>query len=484
MKKIFLSACLLASVALQAQNSENPWNIGLHGGRTEYSGDLGSSFLDFGGPFYGHYGLSLSRYVTPCIDLTLTGTSGDIGFQEENTSRSFISHIQQWNVAAHLKLRKEEGKFFNPYLLAGAGRIQWFGYNKTKHVDTHIPVGIGINFRLGKCCNLNLQETYNMLNNDYRDGAVENVSDHDNDALHFHTVGLTFNFGGIKDEDKDGISDKKDKCPNTPTGVAVDDKGCPLDGDGDGIADYLDACPTVKGVQSAKGCPDRDGDGIVDESDKCPDAAGLAQFDGCPDKDGDGIIDSEDACPDVAGVATLKGCPDKDGDGITDAEDNCPDEKGPKNLNGCPDQDGDLIIDKNDKCPTVKGTPTNNGCPEVKEEVKKILLQALTGLQFETGKDVIKPSSFPIMDNIVKIMMDNPEYKLSIAGHTDNKGDAAKNQTLSEKRAAAAMKYLVDKGVDASRLRSAGYGQTQPVDDNNTPNGRARNRRVEFKVEF
>ncbi|MFN8711843.1 MAG: OmpA family protein, partial [Bacteroidota bacterium] len=89
-----------------------------------------------------------------------------------------------------------------------------------------------------------------------------------------------------------------------------------------------------------------------------------------------------------------------------------------------------------------------------------------------------------ILDNVVKVMMENPEYKLSIEGHTDNQGDDAKNLDLSQRRANAVMKYLTDKGVDAKRLRATGYGETKPVDTNDTAPGRAKNRRVEFKIEF
>lgn len=202
------------------------------------------------------------------------------------------------------------------------------------------------------------------------------------------------------------------------------------------------------------------------------------------DSDGDGVPDDVDACPTVKGSAELKGCPDSDGDGIADKDDRCPNQKGEKSMMGCPDRDGDGIPDIDDACPDTKGIAANKGCPEIKEEVKRILEQALTGLQFESGKDVIKKSSYEVMDNVVKVMKENPTYKLSINGHTDNTGDPKKNQVLSEKRAAASMKYLTDRGISSSRLSSASHGDSMPVADNKTPEGRAKNRRVEFKVQF
>ncbi|MGL5888891.1 MAG: OmpA family protein, partial [Bacteroidia bacterium] len=251
-----------------------------------------------------------------------------------------------------------------------------------------------------------------------------------------------------------------------------------------GIMDADDSCPEVAGVASAKGCPDADGDGIKDSDDTCPNEAGDVKNGGCPDKDGDGVIDKNDRCPDVAGMDKFAGCPDTDGDGVPDIDDKCPNERGRANLAGCPDSDGDGIPNAQDKCPNQAGLPSNNGCPEVKEETKKVLAQALAGVQFETGKDVIKKTSYAILDNVVKVMMDNPEYKLSIEGHTDNQGDDAKNLDLSQRRANAVMKYLTDKGVQANRLRATGFGEAKPVETNDTPAGRAKNRRVEFKVEF
>lgn len=148
------------------------------------------------------------------------------------------------------------------------------------------------------------------------------------------------------------------------------------------------------------------------------------------------------------------------------------------------DRDHDGVADLVDKCPDVAGVEANGGCPEVDEESKNVMMEALRGIQFETGKDVIKTESYSILDNVADIMRRHPEYKLSIEGHTDSQGDDNMNLDLSKRRAKAAMQYLVGKGVDASRMRSEGYGETNPIDTNDTPEGRARNRRVEFNIEF
>ena len=120
----------------------------------------------------------------------------------------------------------------------------------------------------------------------------------------------------------------------------------------------------------------------------------------------------------------------------------------------------------------------------MKAETKKIFAQALQGIQFESGKNVIKKSSYSILDKVVKVMKENPSYNLEINGHTDSQGAAATNLELSQKRSDAVQAYLTKGGVEASRLTAKGFGETMPVADNATAAGKAKNRRVEFKVNF
>jgi OOP family OmpA-OmpF porin len=101
-------------------------------------------------------------------------------------------------------------------------------------------------------------------------------------------------------------------------------------------------------------------------------------------------------------------------------------------------------------------------------------------INFETGKSEIKPESQPIIDQLAEMLKQNPTLKISIAGHTDNVGGENINQPLSESRAKSVMDALISKGIDASRLISKGWGQTKPIGDNTTEEGRAKNRRVEI----
>ena len=232
------------------------------------------------------------------------------------------------------------------------------------------------------------------------------------------------------------------------------------------------------------GGSDKDGDGIYDKDDACPEEAGLAEFQGCPDSDGDGIPDKDDACPFEAGSAEFKGCPDTDGDGVADNLDECPEVAGPRENNGCPwpDTDGDGVLDKDDKCPEVKGTVANNGCPELTEEHAAQLKQYAKTILFQTGKSSFQKQTYPVLNSIVSILKEYPDAKFTIEGHTDSTGGKALNQKLSEERAAAVKNFLVENGVDASRLSSAGYGPDKPIDTNNTAAGRANNRRVEINL--
>ncbi len=104
-------------------------------------------------------------------------------------------------------------------------------------------------------------------------------------------------------------------------------------------------------------------------------------------------------------------------------------------------------------------------------------------VHFETGKAIIKPDSFELLDEVAEAINTHKQIKLvEVAGHTDDQGSLESNQTLSQNRAAAVMDYLVGKGVDASRLQAKGYGETRTIDTNETEEGRAKNRRVEFNI--
>jgi outer membrane protein OmpA-like peptidoglycan-associated protein len=271
------------------------------------------------------------------------------------------------------------------------------------------------------------------------------------------------------------------------------------DRDKDGIPDELDNCPTQgedkDGFEDNDGCPDpdNDGDGIVDNRDSCPDKP--ARCSGCPvvDRDKDGINDDRDACPaepeDHDGFEDGDGCPDLDNDqdGVLDVNDKCPtlaeDRDGFQDDDGCPDadNDGDGIFDVADKCPDLPGNFENNGCPAPKktEQIARGRL-VLTGVYFETGRAILSPRSYTVLNKVAESLKEWPEVRVEIQGHTDSRGDELINQRLSQARAEAVRLYLIQQGVAPDRLTAIGFGEERPLDNNNTAAGRQKNRRVEL----
>lgn len=514
MKKILLlSLAVIFCSTIFAQTEDKPWSIGLYGGKSEYNGDMGSGFFNLTKSFYGFGGMSVGRYINKSLDINLYGSYGDHGIQESKYSR-FLSRNTNLDLTLKFKfVQRDEAKLV-PYVFAGVG-TRWMSaptssFNVIKYderPDFVLPLGAGLDYRINSTIALRYFFNFGMTNHDYHDGQTNTKF---NDYQLQHNLGVVLSFGKMKDADGDGVSDKKDQCPNTPANVQVDKFGCPIDTDGDGIPDYLDECPNVAGDKSAKGCPDKDGDGVADDKDECPDVPGLVELNGCPDKDGDGIPDHKDECPDVAGLAKFNGCPDTDGDGIPDHLDECPKQaglpefngcpdtdgdgipdhldkcpnlKGPAKYDGCPDTDGDGIPDNLDKCPDVPGIPENKGCPEITKKEKQLFEKVMQGIQFEVGKAVIKPSSFAILNDVVATLNSHPEWVVEVQGHTDNTGNYDLNKTLSQNRADAVKKYLEDKGVK-NKLTAVGYGPDQPKADNKTAAGRTINRRVEFKITY
>ncbi len=248
------------------------------------------------------------------------------------------------------------------------------------------------------------------------------------------------------DKDSDGVKDADDLCPNDPEDLDAfkDADGCPeLDNDNDGVNDSADRC----GMQAE----DRDG---FEDGDGCPDL----------DNDRDGLNDVEDRCPGQAGAVLDGGCPaqDRDRDGLADGLDQCPDV--PETVNGYLDVDG---------CPDSKPS---------RVEVTGTAIVIHQRINFATGKDVILPDSFVVLDDVAQALKDYPKIKVEIGGHTDNVGDDARNQKLSKERADSVFEYLLSKGVAAPRMITIGHGETRPVDTNRTEDGRGNNRRVEFLI--
>ena len=317
---------------------------------------------------------------------------------------------------------------FSPYLHVGAGYIK---------VDPAgaVPDSNGAMYSGGVGFFLDMFKSNVSLRGEWRFRTTQYTYTSGNQNLKdsFVSLGLQIPFGAgtpkFVDSDGDGVADGIDRCPNTPAGTRVDGYGCEMDSDGDGVKDSMDKCPnTPRGVAvNADGCPmDSDGDGVADDKDKCPNTMAGAKVgaDGCElDGDKDGVVDRLDECPNSApGVQVdIKGC-------------------------------------------------------EIKGQIR------LPGVNFESNSDRLLPSASSVLNDAAATLKKNPTIKVEVAGHTDSDGAADYNESLSARRATTVRDYLAAKGVAMDRMTTRGYGESQPVADNGTREGKAQNRRVVLRI--
>ncbi len=377
-------------------------------------------------------GIHYFKGIKKNIDFAGSFSGAFMNFPIKNKSFGNDKLFMAFDAAAQFKLLSEK-YWLQPFGSLGVGAHKYRSY-----WGAFIPIGLGMNLDF-------FNESKFFFTSQYRVPVTTGSSNYH----FFHAVGITGRIGKKREANV---------IPPPPPPPVV-----PKDSDGDGITDDKDKCPTVPGVAKYDGCPvpDTDKDGINDDDDKCPTVAGLAKYQGCPipDTDKDGINDEEDKCPTVAGVARYQGCP-------------------------IPDTDKDGINDEEDKCPTVPGVASQQGCPEITDEVKKTLSYAEKNVYFAFASTKLLSKSFAALNEVVKILNDNSSLKLKISGHTDNIGSEEYNIGLSNGRAGSVKAYLVGKGVDASRLESEGFGESEPVVDNKTAAGRQLNRRVEMKIYY
>ncbi|WP_430973571.1 OmpA family protein [Sunxiuqinia rutila] len=433
MKRIILMSFFLCiGLMLHAQTAEKKWAVGLGGGAYYGNTNEGIGLMTE---------LYFSRYLSPSFDLILLNNLGFYNSEVKNPldmGTGFLNLRYKLN-NGHIF---EENSAVQPYLYAGPGYIY---DNSTEGINW--DAGLGFKFPLSPSVSLFVEGGF--VEGLRGEKAVEEGTY--TESFWRGTGGIEISFGKSKDSDRDGVPDRKDDCPNTPEGVAVDETGCPVDNDNDGVPDYKDDCPTEVGDIALNGCPDRDEDGVPDKDDACPDTEGLKALNGCPDADGDGVADADDQCPD-----TPKGYK-------VDAK-------------GCPfDADGDGIVDEEDECPQEAGISENNGCP-LNTDFNHIL--------FDFDKSNINAAAMDELDAIAQLMKNNPEMTISISGHADEIGSAAYNMGLSERRAIAVRKFLIAKGIASEQVADVKwFGKTKPVAPNDTEEGRAKNRRVEVVVD-
>ena len=334
---------------------------------------------------------------------------------------------------------------------------------------------IGSNFNLGERAILSVEAGY--MSNGYAGLVEDNNLVNETDITGstdgpYALFSLQFRLGGAdasgKDADLDGVADGIDLCDSTRIGAQVDSTGCPMDLDDDDVPDGIDKCPeTIVGAEvDSSGCPkDLDDDDVPDGIDKCPETIVGAEVDstGCPkDEDNDDVPDGLDKCAEtiVGAEVDSSGCPrDTDNDGVPDGIDRCP-----ETLGGI------------DTDSTGCARPLEPITPEQRDPV------VLEGVLFGFDNATLNPESAAVLERVARSLADWPELRIEVGGHSDPTGPEAHNVDLSVRRAEAVRDYLINRGVDGNRIEVRGYGTSQPVADNDTRDGRIRNRRVEIRV--
>ena len=443
---LFFCFLTISLSSTYAQDTNNPWLVSVGFNAVGLQGNLtGSTPLiesDYKSMSFGVPSLSVFRSIYGGFSL---GAQFSFNSLQKESSGSYTKFS---TIEGALKYGFARDSKVSPFLKAGFGRTS-FGignedeFNAARNATDTYFGGAGLSFKLGDQFSAYVESSYRST----QDAPEGNYFQ--------HILGVAFKFGGV-DTDGDGVYDKNDECPDVP------------------------------GLEEFAGCPDTDGDGITDKDDACPEKAGSVETNGCPDTEGDGILDSEDSCPEQAGSAEMNGCPDSDGDGINDKDDSCSDEAGPIENKGCPwgDMDGDGTPDKDDACPSVAGTASNNGCPEISEEIISEMNKSGLMIQFIASSSVINgDESKEVLNKIKSILESYPKSRIVVKGFASSDGSKGYNQKLSEARAASVKEALTSLGADESRILTIGYGEDNPIGDNNLASGRKMNRRVQFSIE-
>ncbi len=496
--------------------AQNPWDFQFQAGLMEHGSDVhswgrhGQMITDqakFGGGLI--LGYSLNEHCNLRLNYWRSKLQGndknienEFALGHDLRAFSFSSPLHEIGVSLEYHFLKDPMNIdqtnrntkWSPYVLIGGAfsytnpSVNFGNYNRKGKINkdkenlTHwhlqIPMGLGIKYQLSEVIFITAEAEGVLPLHDYLDGISESANPEKNDSYQVLALELGINIGAKPDTDQDGIIDDEDECPQLFGLKELN--GCP-DSDGDGIKDLSDDCPLIYGTQLHNGCPDTDGDGIKDMDDACPEVAGLQKYDGCPipDSDGDGINDELDPCPQIIG--TINGCPDSDSDGVIDMQDPCPLVFG--NMNGCPDSDKDGIADHVDQCPYVFGVPEKQGCPLIKKNNTGIVIKALDirDLYFETNTAELIITSKPRLSDIADYASKYPNAHFNITGFADSRNNNDYNIDLSYKRAERVYNDLIKMGINADRLHIIAKGETEPLGDNSTEEGRQLNRRVEVR---
>jgi outer membrane protein OmpA-like peptidoglycan-associated protein len=485
-----------------SQVAEGRWSLGLRGGINVLQNDFNVQKVGSNIEVIGRYGFSKSWSV-----------GASFGYEELKSHQvpdtlplpfDYV-RLDAFPISLTAWFHPMQGKKISPFLYAGMGAMVYRRWDGSMYVpdgwntSVHLPVGIGVETSLTRALTLTVDASYRFL-----DDMTETYSRGGPDSYVGLKAGINLYVGtsDADDEDNDGLTNGEERLLGTNPQVAdTDGDGLTdgeemrryatsplnLDTDDDGISDYEEILTT----KTNPGLPDSDEDGINDGDEM---AAGLNPL--SVDTDGDGLNDGEeagfgsspsafdsdgDSLSDWAEVKTYQTSPinkDTDGDGLDDGEEILRFKSNPLSA----DTDGGGV---NDGAEVARGSdPTI-----LQDDALKFSMTldpsrplVLEGLNFEPGSAKISRGSETTLENAFVSLVVSTYEVIDIVGHTDIRGNEEENERLSLARAEAVKAWLVGNGLPAKRLRAIGMGSREAIASNDTPEGRAKNRRVEIRV--
>ncbi|MBI5474344.1 MAG: OmpA family protein [Ignavibacteriae bacterium] len=491
---VFSVQLLVAQTSQPAQtfHRDGKWSLGMRGGGNVWFNDFDTRKLSGGGEVYLRYGF------TKKFSLGLMGTYDALQAGQKELDRSGLTPLQydyiqtkgiSANVVAWFHLT--EGTRFSPYVYLGVGGYQYkrqvsagaYYPIKKDYRTLHIPFGFGFDALWSRSVGFNFDIGARIMD-DVTDNWKGNVPGENKvgifDWYATGKVGLCFYFGssGSDDNDFDGLTNSQEAQLGTD----------PIqpDTDGDGLKDGEEVNVTKTNPKNA----DTDEDGLKDGAEvqtyktdpmkPDTDEDGLKDGDEInthhtdpskTDTDVDGLKDGDEV---TRGTDPLK--TDTDADGLLDG-----DEVLRRTDPLKPDSDGGSVSDGKEVANQTNPLNPNDDVPKpVLQPVEVGKALVLEGIVFGSGKATIDPASEETLMQAFNTLKDNPAIVVEIRGYTDNVGSRLRNIKLSQQRAEAVRSWLVHKGIDSQRIMAKGFGANTPIADNKTPEGRQKNRRIEF----
>ncbi len=503
---LLLMSCL--TMVLHAQNADNPWSFGISTGKNAYNGSLGNTIFDGDQPYQAFGGVHINRCITPRLDLSLEGTYGCLGIFEWNRD-AFVNNMTNVDLSALYKLGGVGSKF-QPFLHAGLGInshvAMMEGRGPVESITNFgVPVGLGIRLGLGSAADLFWKATYGLnFGNDYDLHTETDGNDH----FLQNALGIQFNFGPSKagavvkiDTDGDGIFDSKDKCPNI-AGIKQFD-GCPMSEADMAAKAAAEAEAKLKAEMEAKAAAEERARIRAEkeaaarlEAEKREAARLKAQAEAKAKAEAEAkaaakvetkttttttkteVVTKTSNDGKTYTGATGRGVISRSGTTTTQAE-----TRGYEKDDRSYETRTETYAEGYQEGRVVTGTTTTTRTTtSAYPDLQELFRRARYEVKFNTGSATLSSASYGILNEIVAKLKSYGNIAITIEGHTDSQGSETSNLTLSRNRAQAVLDYLATKGVSRSLLSSSGFGETYPIGDNATSEGRRQNRRVEIRI--